>query len=295
MRIQPFHDPATCTLTYVVFDPATKDAVVIDSVLDYDPLKAETSTRSAERVAAFLDENELRVPCVLETHAHADHLSAAQWLKHHYGSVLVIGERIRKVQKTFRALLDLGEGFPVDGSQFDYLVKDGEILTAGSLRLATLPTPGHTAACVSYKIDDAVFTGDALFMDDYGTGRCDFPGGSAEALYHSVHGVLYALPDETRVFPCHDYQPGGREVRYETSIGKSKSDNVQLRADTTQDDYVAFREKRDATLAQPKLLYPSIQVNIAGGRLPEAHANGTRYLVMPLNLAHPTAEDGARA
>jgi glyoxylase-like metal-dependent hydrolase (beta-lactamase superfamily II) len=289
--VQPFYDTATSTLTYVVHDPATRDAVVIDSVLDYDPLSSSTSTRGVQVVCGFLLEHGLRLRYVLETHAHADHLTAAQWIKRRFGAPVVIGEHIRDVQKTFKRLLDL-EGLAVDGSQFDELVADGDVVRAGSLTIRTLATPGHTPACVSYVVGDAVFTGDALFMDDYGTGRCDFPEGSADALYHSVHDWLYSLPDETRVFTCHDYRPGGRPLRWQTTIGVSKASNVQLRAETTRDDYVRFRRERDEKLPPPRLLYPSVQVNVAAGRLPAPHRGGRRYLTVPLNPGRTTADDG---
>jgi glyoxylase-like metal-dependent hydrolase (beta-lactamase superfamily II)/rhodanese-related sulfurtransferase len=283
MQIQAFFDPDTFTLTYAVFDPATGDAVVIDPVLDYDVLASRTSTRSIERVAAFLRERELRLHHVLETHAHADHLSGSQWLKQHFGAPVAIGERIREVQETFRAALDLPH-LATDGGQFDRLLADGEVLAAGTLAIETIATPGHTPACVTYKIGDALFTGDALFLHDYGTGRCDFPRGSAEALYDSIQR-LYALPDATRVFPGHDYQPGGRAVAWETTIGRSKRENPQLRATTTRAEFVALRTARDRTLAPPRLLYPSVQVNIDAGRLPPPHANGRRYLTTPISEA----------
>ncbi|WP_224247620.1 MBL fold metallo-hydrolase [Hyalangium gracile] len=292
MKIEPFFDPKTYTLTYVVWDEATRDAVVIDPVLDYEPLASQTSTESAEKVAAFLVENQLRPRFILETHAHADHLSGSQYLKRRFEAPIAIGEHITTVQQTFKELFDLSPEFKADGSQFDRLLKDGETFQAGSLRIEVIHTPGHTPACVTYRIGDAVFTGDALFIEDYGTGRCDFPRGSAEALYRSVHDRLYALPDETRVFVGHDYQPNGRPLRYETTIGASKRQNVQLRAETPKDEYVTFRQKRDATLTPPRLLFQSVQVNIDAGRLPRPHANGRRYLHLPLNLFRPTSEDG---
>ena len=290
MDIKTFFDPATYTLTYVVFDPSTKDAVVIDPVLDYDPLGSKTKTDSLEKLAMFLRDEKLRVHYVLETHAHADHITGAQWLKRRFEAKVVIGEHIKEVQETFKGVFDLEE-LATDGSQFDVLVKDGEELAAGSLKVRTITTPGHTPACVTYQVGDALFTGDALFMEDYGTGRCDFPKGSAEALYDSVR-KLYALPDSTRVFVGHDYQPGGRELMWETTIGRSKEANVQLRASTTRETFVSFRKSRDATLAAPRLLYPSVQVNIDAGHLPRPRANGHRYLATPLNLGRPTADDG---
>ncbi len=292
MEIETFFDPATYTLTFVVFDPKTNDAVVIDPVLDYDPLGSSTSTTSVEKVASFIEQKALRLHYVLETHAHADHLSSSQWLKKRFGSKIAIGARITEVQETFRNVFDLGDGFRVDGSQFDRLLADGELIEAGSLALKAIATPGHTPACMSFLVGDAVFTGDALFTEDYGTGRCDFPKGSAADLYESVHETLYGLPDATRVFVGHDYQPGAREVRWETTIGRSKEMNPQLRRSTKKEDFVAAREKRDALLAPPRLLWQSVQVNIDAGRLPKAHANGLRYLTVPLNLKKPTSDDG---
>lgn len=283
MQIQAFFDPDTSTLTYLVFDAASRDAVVIDPVLDYDAQTSQTSNRSIQRVADAVRERELRLHYVLETHAHADHLSGSQWLKQHLGAQIAIGERIREVQATFRDALDLPWLAP-DGSQFDRLLRDGETVTAGTLAIEVIATPGHTPACVSYQVGDALFTGDALFMPDYGTGRCDFPRGSAEALYDSIMR-LYSLPDETRVFPGHDYQPGGRALAWETTIGRSKRDNLHVRATTSKTEFVALRTARDHRLAPPRLLYPSIQVNIDAGRLPPPHGNGRRYLVTPINEA----------
>lgn len=292
MEIRPFYDPATHTLTYLVWDPQTKDAVVIDPVLDYDPRASQTSTSSVDALAAAIDELGLQLHWVLETHAHADHLSASQVLTRRFEAPIAIGARITEVQETFKTVFDLGDEFPTDGSQFDRLLEDGEVLEAGSLRVGVIATPGHTPACVSYHVGDALFTGDALFMDDYGTGRCDFPRGSARALYESVHDKLYALPDETRVFVGHDYQPGGRELAWQTTIGRSKANNPQLRAETSADEFVALREGRDATLSAPQLLFQSVQVNIDAGRLPAARANEIRYLRLPLNLFAPSDDLG---
>jgi glyoxylase-like metal-dependent hydrolase (beta-lactamase superfamily II) len=222
LHIEPFYDPRTFTLTYVVFDPDTRDAVVLDPVLDYDPAAGTTWTESVDRVTAYVRERGLRVHYVLETHAHADHLSGSQLLRRRFEARVAIGERIREVQATFQVLFDLSASFATDGSQFDRLLADGERVTAGSVTVEVLATPGHTPACVSYRIGDAVFTGDALFTEDYGTGRCDFPRGSAAALYDSIQR-LYALPDETRVFVGHDYQPGGRAVRWETTIDRKST------------------------------------------------------------------------
>ena len=291
MEIQSFYDPATYTLTFAVFDPQTKDAVVIDPVLDFDPIAATTSTASVQKLAAFLEKNGLKLHYVLETHAHADHLSSSQWLKKHFGAKVAIGKRITDVQETFKGVFDLDAAFKTDGSQFDRLLADGEVLEAGSLSIEVIATPGHTPACLSFKIEDALFTGDALFTEDYGTGRCDFPRGSAEDLYDSIQ-KLYKLPDATRVFVGHDYQPGGRAVRWETTIGQSKERNPQLRASTTKAGFVELRQKRDATLAPPRLLFQSVQVNIDAGRLPKPHANGLRYLPVPINLKAKTTDEG---
>ena len=293
MVIQHFYDPATYTLTYVVFDPATRDAVVIDPVLDFDPASGRTSTASIEQVEAFVRREGLRVHAVFETHAHADHLSGSQYLRTRFGARVAIGRRITEVQQTFRPIF--GNLIAVDGSQFDMLLDDYARVQAGTLSVEVLPTPGHTPACVSLKIEDAVFTGDALFIEDYGTGRCDFPRGDAEALYHSVHEVLYALPDATRVFVGHDYQPNGRALRFETTIGAEKRANVQLSIETTREAFVSFRRTRDAGLAAPRLLFPSVQVNIDAGRLPAPGPDGLRRLQIPLNLGAATADDGTRA
>lgn len=292
-QIETFYDPATYTLTYLVYDPSSKDAVVIDPVLDYDPLSSSTSSESADKLAAFVKEKGLKLQWVLETHAHADHLSASAWLKTHFpGAKVAIGERIREVQETFKPVFDLPESFKTDGSQFDKLLADGEVLKVGSLSIETIATPGHTPACVTFKVDDALFTGDALFMEDYGTGRCDFPKGSSDALYTSVHDKLYAYPDATRVFVGHDYQPNGRDVKWETTIGASKERNIQLRQSTTREDFVKARNARDATLKAPRLLFQSVQVNIDAGQLPEESKSGIRHLRMPVNLKKATGRDG---
>lgn len=282
-ELETFFDPATFTLTYVAYDPASKDAVIIDPVLDFDPPSGNTTTASAEKVAAFVEAHGLRVLWCLETHAHADHLTASPWLATRFGAKIAIGRRITEVQAVFKGVYDLPESFPTDGSQFDKLLDDGEVLRAGTLAVETIATPGHTPACVSFKIGDAVFTGDALFIEDYGTGRCDFPKGSAEDLYASIQKI-YALPDETRVFVGHDYQPGGRELRFETSVGESKARNIQLKGETTREQFVKFRTDRDAQLQPPKLIFQSIQVNIQAGRLPAPEANDVRYLKLPMGI-----------
>ena len=223
-----------------------------------------------------------RIQYVLDTHAQADHLSGMQYFKERYGACTVIGKDITRVQQRFRDLYHLGPDFPVDGRQFDVLIGEGVTLEAGPLRIEALATPGHTPACLTYRIGDALFVGDVLFMPDYGTARCDFPGGSAAALYASIQ-KLYALPDETRVFTGHDYQPGGRRLKFESSVGEERASNVQLNSYTTQEEYIRFRQERDATLTMPVLILPSLQVNIRAGCLPEPESNGMAYLKIPLN------------
>ncbi len=284
MQVKHFFDARTWTLTYVAWDEATRDAVILDPVLDYDPATGRIWRESVNAVIAWVEAQSLTVRAILETHAHADHLSGAQALKERFGAPVVIGETISTVQAVFAPVFDLGADFKTDGSQFDALLTDGQETAFGSIVVKAIHTPGHTPACMSYVLGDAVFTGDALFMPDYGVGRCDFPAGDAGTLYTSVHDKLYALPDATRVFVGHDYQPEGRPVAYETTIGASKASNVQLRAATSREAFVEARTARDRTLAAPRLLLPSIQVNIDAGHLPKPHANGRSYLVTPLKI-----------
>jgi len=285
MRIKTFYDSRTSTLTYIVYDDKSLDAVVIDPVLDYDPASSKVWTESVREVLGFLRANDLKLHYILETHAHADHLSGSQMIKEHYPEASVaIGRNITVVQQTFKKIFDLPEQFAVDGRQFDRLFDDNETVSAGTLTFRVLYTPGHTPACVSYLIDDAVFTGDALFMPDMGTGRCDFPMGSAEDLYNSITKRLYTLPDVTRVFVGHDYQPDGREVAYESTVAEEKSGNIQLREETTLDEFREFRTGRDKQLAAPRLLFQSIQVNIDAGSMPDPNDNCQRYLKIPLNV-----------
>lgn len=290
-EVEAFFDRRTQTVTYVVFDAGSRDAIVIDPVLDYEPVGSFTFTESVDAVSAFVKKRELNLHYVLETHAHADHLSGSQILARRFGARVAIGRRISEVQKTFQRIFELPATFPTDGSQFDVLLDETTTLQAGTLKIGVLATPGHTPACLSYLIGDAVFTGDALFLDDYGTGRCDFPNGSADALFDSVQ-KLYRLPESTRVFVGHDYQPNGREPRWETSIGKSKRQNVQLNERTTRAEFLSFRQRRDAQLAAPKLLFQSVQVNVDAGHLPAPHENGLRYLRLPLNFLRPADELG---
>ncbi|MCC6811667.1 MAG: MBL fold metallo-hydrolase [Deltaproteobacteria bacterium] len=295
ITIEHFFDPATSTLTYLVYDPSTHDAIVIDPVLDFDPASGRTSTETVAKVEERIRARELKLHFSLETHAHADHLSGAQYLRRVFGAQVAIAAQIRAVQEAFKPIFDLPASFPTDGSQFDRLLADGETLRAGSLSIEVIATPGHTPACVSYKLGDAVFTGDALFVDDSGTGRADFPGGDARALYQSVHGRLYALPVETRVFVGHDYQPNGRALAVQTTIGSARRSNVQLSQETTLEGYVKRRADRDRTLGAPRLLLPSIQVNIDAGRLPKADKDGRRFLRLPLNHGTSTRDDGSVA
>ncbi len=283
LKIKDFFDPATYTLTYVVYDEDTRDAVIIDPVMDYDPAASKVSYQSVDKVTQYVDGNHLKVYYILETHAHADHLSGSQPLKKRYPNAkTAIGARIREVQKVFKGVFNLPISFKTDGSQFDKLIEDGETITAGTLQIKTIYTPGHTPACASFLIDDAIFTGDALFMPDHGTGRCDFPSGSAADLYDSIVGRIYKLPDSTRVFVGHDYQMGRPDVLFESTIGKEKKENIQIRVETTKEEFVEVRNKRDKNLAAPRLLLPSVQINIDAGCLPSEEANGGRYLKIPI-------------
>lgn len=283
-QVKEFFDTTTWTLTYVVWDDKTRDAIVIDPVLDYDPVSSKTSEDSAQAVIHFLKSNQLKLHFVLETHAHADHLSSSQIIKREYPQALVaIGEKITQVQEVFKGIFGLADDFKTDGSQFDRLLKDGEEFQAGSIKIKSIFTPGHTPACASYIIDNNVFVGDALFMPDYGTGRCDFPAGSAVELYHSIHGRLYALPEDTKVYTGHDYLPNNRPLKFMATIAEEKKENIQLKAQTSIDEFVRFRTERDRTLSAPKLLLPSVQVNIDAGHLPRAEKNGNRYLRIPIS------------
>ncbi|PKB19130.1 glyoxylase-like metal-dependent hydrolase (beta-lactamase superfamily II) [Novosphingobium kunmingense] len=277
-----FFDPATHTVSYIVSDPVTRRAAVIDPVLDFTPNNARTATRSADALLAHLAQHELQLDWILDTHAHADHLSAAQYLRGKTGAQVAIGAGITTIQRTFGTLFGLDD-LAFDGSQFDRLVGEGDTLPLGSLTIEVLHTPGHTPACVSFRIGDALFVGDTLFMPDYGTARCDFPGGSAATLYASIRKLL-ALPGETRIFVGHDYLPAGRsEIAWETSVAEQRRANVHIHEGVSEADFVAMRQARDATLDAPQLILPSLQVNIRAGQLPPAEANGTRYLKLPLD------------
>ncbi|MDR2334007.1 MAG: MBL fold metallo-hydrolase [Burkholderiaceae bacterium] len=282
-QIQAFFDEATNTVTYLVSDAETRKAAVIDPVLDYDHRSGKVSTTSADQVLAAAEAQALEVVWILETHAHADHLSAAPYLKARTGARVAIGEHIRDVQAIFRPVFNLDD-LSDDGADFDRLLRDGETLNIGNLTVDVLHTPGHTPACVSYRLGDAVFVGDTLFMPDYGTARADFPGASARILYHSIQKLL-ALPPETRLFMCHDYKAPGRDsYAWESTVADERARNVHVHEGVGLDEFVTMRQRRDATLAAPTLLLPSIQVNIRAGRWPKAESNGVRYLKIPMSL-----------
>lgn len=281
--VKAFFDEATFTVSYVVRDPGSAACAIIDSVLDYDPASGRTSHRSADAVIDYVKAEGLDVVWQLETHAHADHLSAAPYLQSELGGRLAIGEKIVRVQSTFGKLFNVGADFPRDGRQFDHLFQDGERFAVGGLEAVALHVPGHTPACVAYVIGDAVFVGDTLFMPDYGTARCDFPGGDAATLYRSIRR-LQALPEATRVFLCHDYKaPDRTDYAWETTIGAQRRENVHMREGVSEAEFVALREARDRALDMPRLILPSVQVNMRGGRLPEPEDNGVRYLKIPLD------------
>jgi glyoxylase-like metal-dependent hydrolase (beta-lactamase superfamily II) len=280
--VKAFFDPETWTFTYVVYAGKESACVVIDSVLNYDSKSGRTSTRSADEVIGFIQSEQLQLTWILETHAHADHLTAAPYIQSKLGGKIVIGDHITSVQNVFKGVFNLGDQFPIDGSQFDYLLKDGESLAFGGLSLKALYVPGHTPACMAYEIGDALFVGDTLFMPDVGTARCDFPGGSAKTLYQSIQKVL-AYPNETKLYMCHDYPPKDRPAAYCTTVGEEKKSNIHVHDGVTEDEFVQMRSKRDATLDMPNLILPSIQVNIRAGHLPDPESNGKAYLKIPLN------------
>ena len=282
-EIRAFFDEPTNTVSYLVWDPTTLDAAVIDPVLNFDHRSGEASVHSADAILEEAERRGLQIGLVLETHVHADHLSGAPYIKLKTDAKVGIGEHIRDVQKIFRPVFNATD-VSGDGSEFDHLYKDGEHFKIGTLDAEVIYTPGHTPACVSYKIGDAVFVGDTLFMPDYGTARADFPGGDARALYRSIHRLL-SLPPQTRLFMCHDYKaPGRDQYAWETTVGEERARNVHVHEGVSEDDFVAMRTTRDATLAAPLLLLPSIQVNMRAGKLPPADSNGVRYLKVPVKL-----------
>ena len=290
MQVEGHFDPATWTVSYIVLDRATKQCALIDSVLDYDPKSGRTAHDSADKLIARVRELGATVQWILETHVHADHLSAAPYLKQALGGRLGIGAHITTVQKVFGDLFNAGPSFAHDGRQFDHLFADGETFSIGNLQATAMHTPGHTPACMTYVVADgtgptahmAAFVGDTLFMPDYGTARCDFPGGDARTLYRSINKVL-SLPPATQLYMCHDYQPGGREVQFVSTVADERAHNVHVRNGISEEAFVTMRHARDAALDMPTLILPSVQVNMRAGQLPEPESNGTRYIKIPLN------------
>ena len=287
LHVEGFFDPATWTISYLVLDDETRECALVDSVLDFDPKSGRTGTANADRLVARVRALGAQVRWILETHAHADHLSAAPYLKRQLGGRVGIGEHIKAVQGVFGALFNAGSDFARDGSQFDHLFADGETFAIGRLQVRALHTPGHTPACMTYLVDDgrapaAAFVGDTLFMPDYGTARCDFPGGDAQTLYRSIHRVL-GLPPQTVLYMCHDYRPGGRELRFTSTVAEERESNIHVRDGIGEAEFVAMRRARDATLDMPVLLLPSVQVNMRAGELPAPEGNGIRYLKIPLD------------
>lgn len=280
--IKSFFDPATWTFTYVVHETEQSSCILIDSVLDYDPKSGRTRTYSADKVIDYIASHQLKTEWILETHAHADHVSAAQYIKQKIGGRIAIGEHIKAVQHVFKGIFNLGADFQPEGEQFDYLLSENEIIPFGNLSFECLFVPGHTPACMAYKVDDAIFIGDTMFMPDVGSARCDFPGGNAKALYQSAQKIL-SYPDTTRLFMCHDYPPNNRAVRFETSVAEQKMNNIHLKSGTTEFDFVAMRTKRDAGLDMPVLILPAVQINIRAGNMPPPESNGVSYLKIPLN------------
>ena len=290
LHVEAFFDEATSTISYLLMDSETRKCALIDSVLDYDPKSGRTSTASADQLVARVKALDLRVQWILETHVHADHLSAAPYLQKHLGGQLAIGAHITTVQNVFGKLFNAGTEFARDGSQFDRLLDDGESFQIGTLQARAMHTPGHTPACMTYLVTDpavvparqVAFVGDTLFMPDYGTARCDFPGADARTLYRSIRRLL-AFPDQTRLFLCHDYLPGGRAMQYVTTVAEQRGSNIHIHHGVDEDSFVAMREARDKTLDMPVLILPSVQVNMRSGHFPEPEANGVSYLKIPLN------------
>ena len=281
-QVHGIFDPATWTVTYVVYEKEGAPCAIIDSVLDYDPKSGRTRTDSADKVIAFVREKNLSVAWILETHAHADHLTAAPYLKNKLGGKTAIGDHIGAVQKVFKSIFHLESEFSTDGSQFDHLLEDGEHFSIGALSASTMYVPGHTPACVAFHIGDAVFVGDTMFMPDVGTARCDFPGGDAKTLYASVKKIL-SLPEETRLFMCHDYPPTDRAVAFETTVGEQRRKNIHVHDGISETEFVDMRTRRDATLEMPVLILPAVQINIRAGNMPPAESNGVAYMKIPLN------------
>ena len=281
-NVHAFFDPDTWSLTYIVQDPNSGSCAIVDPVLDYEAASGQTTTESADEVVAKVEAENLTVEWILETHVHADHLSAAPYLQKRLGGRIGIGAHISEVQNIFGNLFNAEPEFQRDGSQFNQLFADGDTFAIGGLTVTAMHTPGHTPACMTYHIGDSLFVGDTLFMPDFGTARCDFPGGNARALYQSIQR-LFTLPPETRIFMCHDYMPNGREMRYETTVGEQKKFNIHLHDGISEDEFVTMRSAKDKTLGMPALMLPSVQVNMRAGELPPPEDNGIRYLKIPLD------------
>ena len=282
--VKAFFDEATFTVSYVISDPESGASAIIDSVLDFDQASGRTSTDSADQLIKYIDGNKLKVAWILETHVHADHLSAASYLRSKLGGKTGVSESITKVQNTFKAVFNLGEEFTSDGAQFDQLMADGDLLELGSMNIRVMCTPGHTPSCLTFVAGDCAFIGDTMFMPDFGTARTDFPGGDATTLYQSIQNIL-ALPAETRLFMCHDYKaPGRDEFAWETTVTEQREDNIHIGGGTTEQEFVEFRSQRDKQLGMPKLILPSIQVNIRAGEMPPADDNGVVYLKLPVDV-----------
>jgi len=280
--VKGFFDPDTWTVTYVVYEKAGSKCIIIDSVLSYDPKSGRTHTKMADQVVEFVKQNDLKTEWILETHAHADHVTAAPYLKTNLGGKVAIGDHISLVQGVFKSIFNLENAFPTDGSQFDHLLKDGEEVYFGNLSFKAIFVPGHTPACMAYQVGDAIFVGDTMFMPDVGTARCDFPGGDAHVLYQSMKKIL-SFPPQTRLFMCHDYPPNNRPVQFETTVAEQKKSNIHMHDGITEEQFIEMRTKRDATLEMPVLILPAIQVNIRAGEFPPKEENGIAYLKIPVN------------
>jgi glyoxylase-like metal-dependent hydrolase (beta-lactamase superfamily II) len=291
--VQAFFDEATCTVSYVIIDTTSRCAAIVDPVLDFDFKSGRTSTVQADRLLAYVKDHGLQVQWILETHAHADHLSSARYLQGKVGGQIAIGEHIREVQATFKKLYNLERNFLPDGAQFDHLFKDNEVFRIGEVEATALLVPGHTPADMAYVVDGAVFVGDTLFMPDVGTARADFPGGNAHTLFRSASRIL-ALAPQTRMFVCHDYPPPGRSAAWETTVAEQRAGNIHVRDGVSEAEFVKLREARDATLEVPTLILPSIQVNIRAGQLPPAEDDGVSYLKIPLNVLGRKTDDASR-
>ena len=281
--IESFFDPETWTFTYVVSSDSSSSCIVIDPVLNYDPKSGRTKTQSAEKVISFIKSRALKLEWILETHAHADHFTAAMFIKDTLGGKIAIGEQVTKVQSVFKGIFNLGDEFKANGSHFDYLLKDEEIIAFGDLSFKAIFVPGHTPACMAYQVEESIFVGDTLFMPDVGTARCDFPGGDAKTLFKSIKKLL-SFPSDTMLYMCHDYPPGERLVRYQTTVKEQNDSNIHVHYGVKEEEFIQMRTKRDKTLEMPVLILPAIQVNIRAGQMPPCEDNGKSYLKIPINL-----------